>query len=95
MRDRNLRWFMGRIRFNVQETIQKEYELDLADSEKVIRRAEEIKAKDIYSTLKPPINYYYECAIQELLEKDEICATLVNSDYEEDITSAWVHHEED
>ena len=68
---------MGKIRFNIQETIQREYELDLADSEKVIRRAEEIKAEDIHSTLKPPINYYYECAIQELLDKGEICATLV------------------
>ena len=86
---------MGRIRFNIQETIQKEYDLDLADSEKVIRRAEEIKAEDIYSTLKLPINYYYECAVQELLDKGEICATLVDSDYEEDITSAWVRHEED
>ena len=85
---------MERIRFNIQETIQREYELDLVDSEKVIRRAEEIKAEDIYSTLKLPINYYYECAVQELLDKSEICATLVDSDYEEDITSAWIHHEE-
>ena len=84
-----------RIRFNVEEVIQKEYELDLADSEKVIRRAEEIKAEDTYSALKFPINYYYECAVQGLLDEDEICATLVDSDYEEDITSAWVHHEED
>lgn len=85
---------MGKIRFNVEETMQKEYELDLADSEKVIRRAEEIKAKDIYSNLKPPINFFYECAIQELLEKGEICATLVNEDYEDNITSAWVHNED-
>ena len=84
-----------KIRFNIQETIQKEYELDLVDSEKVIRRAEEMKAKSIYSTLKMPMNYYYECAIQELLAKDEICATLVDEDFESEITSAWVRHEVD
>lgn len=85
---------MAKIRFNVEETIQKEYELDLADSEKVIRRAEEIKAERTYINIHLPINFYYECAIQELLEKDEICATLVNEDSEDDITSAWVHNED-
>ena len=89
---------MSRIRFNVQITIQKEYELDLADSEKVIRRAEEIKAEDLKESPSRwgyPINFYYECAIQELMDKDEICATLVDADGEEDITSAWTHNKED
>lgn len=85
-----------KIRFNVQETIQKEYELDLVDSEKVIRRAEELKAKSSYTNTYLPINFYYACAIQELLRKDEICATLVDDeDREEEITSAWEHNEED
>ena len=53
---------MGKIRFNIQTTIQKECELDLADSEKVIRRAEEIKIR--CRVEKNPINFYYECAIQ-------------------------------
>lgn len=89
---------MSRIRFNVQITIQKEYELDLADSEKVISRAEEIKAEDLKENSSHwgyPINFYYECAIQELMDKNEICATLVDEDGEEDITSAWIHNEED
>lgn len=89
---------MPKIRFNIQETIQREYELDLADSEKVIRRAEEIKAEDLKENSSRwgyPINFYYECAVQELLDKDEICATLVDEDGEEDITSAWIYNEED
>ena len=88
-----------KIRFNVQETIQKEYELDLADSEKVIRRAEEIKAEDLKGSSSYwgyPINFYYECAIRELLDKDEICATLVDDeDFESEITSAWEQEEEE
>ena len=84
-----------KIRFNVQETVQKEYELDLADSEKVVRRAKELKAKSPYTNTYLPINFYYECAIQEFLRKDEICATLISEDSEDDITSAWVHNEED
>ena len=83
-----------KIRFNVEETIQREYELDLADSEKVIRRAEELKEKDTNPSWHYPINFYYECAIQELLREDEICATLISDDSEDNITSAWVHEED-
>lgn len=83
-----------KIRFNVQETIQREYELDLADSEKVICRAEELKEEDTNPSWHYPINFFYERAIQELLEKGEIYGVLVDSDYEEDITSAWTHREE-
>ena len=82
-----------KIRFNVQETIQKEYELDLADSEKVFRRAEEIKNEcaeecDIAS-------FYYLCAIQELLDENEINAILVDEETDTDFISAWEHNEED
>lgn len=84
-----------RIRFNVEETIQREYELDLADSEKVIRRAKELKEKDTDSAWKYPINFYYECAIQELFDEEEIYAVLVDEDHEDNITSAWEHNEED
>ena len=84
---------MGKIKFNIQETIQKEYELDLADSEKVIRRAEEIKA-ECYDE-KNPMSFYYECAVQELLDENEIVGQLVEEDYDSDITSAWVKCEED
>lgn len=83
---------MGKIRFNIQTTIQKECELDLADSEKVIRRAEEIKIR--CRVEKNPINFYYECAIQELLDENEIVGQLVEENYDSDITSAWVKYEE-
>ena len=78
-----------KIRFNVEETIQKVYELDSADSERVIRRAQEIKAEDNDSAWNYPINYYYECAIQEFLYEGEICATPISEDSEDMITSAW------
>ena len=82
-----------KIRFNIEETIQKEYELDLADSEKVFSRAEEIKNEcaeecDIAS-------FYYLCAIQELLDEDEINAMLVHEETDTDFTSAWEHEEEE
>ena len=84
-----------KIRFNIEETIQKEYEFDLADSEKVIRRAEELKKEDTYADWNYPINFYYECAIQQLFDEDEICATLISKESEENITSAWIHNEEE
>ena len=77
-----------KIRFNVQETIQRDYELDLVDSEKVIRRAEQIKAEcdEENKYLK---SFYYMCAIQELIDEGEIYPILVSEESEEDITSAW------
>ena len=80
-----------KIRFNVEETIQKEYELDWVDSERVVQRAKELKEQDTYSDWNYPINFYYECAIQELLDEGEICGTLVDEDHEDSITSAWQH----
>ena len=77
------------IKFNIEETIQKEYELDLVDSEIVIRRAEELKKEDTYSAWNYPMNFYYECAIQQLLSEGAIYATLVSEESEENITSAW------
>jgi hypothetical protein len=83
---------MGIIKFNVQETIQKEYELDLADSEKVIRRAKEMYDLEEHPY---PLGFYQCCAIQELLDKDEICATLIDEDCDSDLTSSWEVEEED
>ena len=79
-----------KIKFNMQETIQREYELDELDSEKVRRRAKEIKDR----SFGYPVSFYLETAIQELLRKDEICATLVDDeDNEEEITSAWIEED--
>ena len=78
-----------KIKFNIEETTQKEYELDLVDSEIVIRRAKELEKEDSDGAWKYPINYYYECAIQQLLSEGAIYATLVSEESEENITSAW------
>lgn len=84
-----------KIKFNIEEAIQKEYILDLVDTEIVIRRAEEIKARDTYTGVHLPINFYYECAIQQLLSEDTIYATLISEESEDNITSVWIHNEED
>jgi hypothetical protein len=85
-----------KIRFNMQETIQREYELDELDSEKVHRRAKEIKdASRVNYGMNRSVHFYYMCAIQELLREDRIVADLVSRDSETDITSAWIEEEEE
>ena len=81
-----------KIHFNIEETIQKEYVLDLADSEKVNRRA-----KEMYEPEENPypFGFYRCCAIQELLDKDEICAEQIDEDFDNDMTSAWEVESED
>lgn len=83
-----------KIKFNIEEVIQKEYILDLVDSEIVIRRAEELKKEDDYSAWNYPMNFYYERAIQQLLSEGAIYATLISEESEENITSAWGEEED-
>lgn len=82
-----------KIRFNIEETIDKVYELDLVDSEKVIRRAEEMEQECNRSYYTKA--FWLTCAVQELLRKDEICATLIDEESEDDITSTWTVDNED
>lgn len=81
-----------RIKFNIEETIQSECELDLADSERVIRRAEEMKQG--FNRPYYPDEFWITAAVQELLDKGEIYAKLIDKEHEENVTSAWKHEED-
>lgn len=78
-----------KIKFNMQEIIQREYELDDLDSEKVRRRAKELKDKNFGY----PVSFYLEWAVQQLLSENEIVADLVHRDSDTDITSAWIEED--